>query len=132
MAKQEVDEKALEAELLAWEQEKAKKEEALAGKRKALASKKFDEVKALVEQYGKHFDSKHKKALVELLGLNSPKTKNASTSKRTASDKPKKYRLPTGEEWGGQGGDKMAPTAFKQWRAKNPKTPWPSNPAYTA
>lgn len=117
-------------------EELLKQKAALDAQIKALdardAGKAFENAIEIARNYAEFFTSEQKKELAQALGLKPSKASKATKKTRPASTKPKKFRLPTGEEWGGQGGDRMAPTAFKEWRKSNPKAEWPKNPDYTA
>ena len=131
MAKPQVDEATIEAKLKEFDTKKSAIEAEEEALRKQLATAKFKIAKELIQKFGAHFTAKQKSDIAEMLGLDGKKAKKEkATTPASQSDKPKKYRLATGEEWGGQGGERMAPPAFKEWRKKTPTAPWPKNPDY--
>lgn len=128
MAEKQIDVSAVEAEIAKDEQEKAKLHKELDEKYKLLADVKFGEVKSLLDKYLAHFSSTQILNLMTTLGASPAKSSKVIKQVKAPSTKPKKYKLPTGEEWSGQGGENMAPKAFRAWRANNPNKPWPVNP----
>jgi DNA-binding protein H-NS len=114
--------------------EKKRIEAELEKRRKKDANTKFNDVMEVIEKYGTHFTQAKRNALIEALGGASQKAKATAEqadkpAKPDKAVKPKKYKIGD-EEWGGQGGEKMAPKAFKEFRKQNPNLPWPANPAY--
>lgn len=93
------------------------------------AGKGYEDAIQIAQDFSQFFTSEQKKELAEKFGFVSPAPKKAKKKAKKAQTGPKKYILPTGESWGGQG---RTPKAFADWKEKNKGKDFPQNPSWTA
>lgn len=99
--------------------------------RQQQAAKAFNEILALLRDFGSHFSAKQKSDISALIAADKPKTKKTAATKEVAP----KYWLPhSGETWSGRGRPPRAFTfwegsaSYKEWKARHPTEKFPAFP----